>query len=123
MVNELEKKSMNIRTVVPYVDAWEENDQTIVLADMPGVDEKNVNVNFERGVLTVEGTMCPPEVEGYTAELQEARCVKYKRAFELSDSVDVDGIKAQMKNGILKIILPKREEVKTRKITVVAEEK
>jgi len=121
MTSAIEKKGMNIKTVTPYVDAWEENDETIIMVEMPGVSDKNANVNVEKGILTVEGIVDLQEAEGYQLEHQEARCVRYKRMFELSDKVNVDGITAQMKNGVLKIILPKRDEVKTKKIAVLAE--
>jgi HSP20 family molecular chaperone IbpA len=105
---------------VPNVDISENNEVIRLAADMPGVDQGCVDVSVENNVLTIEGSARLNAPEGYELVGQEYGIGKYRRDFTLSDTVDTAGIKARVSNGVLEVTLPKREEVKTRRIEIEA---
>jgi len=110
----------NRKIYLPRVDIYETKDAIVLVADMPGVDEKSVNITLEKNVLTVTGT---PEIEhfkGYHLALAEYDIGDYQRSFSLSDQIDGEKIDAAMKNGVLRLTLPKAEPAKARKINVKA---
>jgi HSP20 family molecular chaperone IbpA len=105
-------------TVAPHTDIYEREDAIVVVADMPGVDEKAVDINVERGVLTLEGRV-ELEVQGnYQLEFAEYMPTSFRRSFTLSNEVNTGGIQASIKDGVLRIVLPKADEARTRKIPV-----
>ena len=107
-------------TYVPDVDISESNEHIRLVADMPGVDQQSVEVTVENNVLTVEGNAQLEAPEGYDLVGQEYGVGKFRRDFTLSNAVDTDGIKARVRHGVLEVTIPKREEVKTRKIEIGA---
>ncbi|MCX8030523.1 MAG: Hsp20/alpha crystallin family protein [Thermodesulfovibrionales bacterium] len=109
------------RIYTPSVDIIEKKDEIIVIADMPGVDEKSVDITLEKNVLTIYGKVEIDFAENYKLRYSEFGIGDYERVFTLSDEVDREHIHATVKNGVLKIILPKAESVKTKKIPIKAE--
>ena len=105
---------------IPDVDISESNEHIRLVADMPGVDQKSVDVTVENNVLTIEGNAQLEAPEGYKLVGQEYGVGKFRRDFTLSNAVDTDGIKARVHHGVLEVTIPKREEVKTRKIEIGA---
>lgn len=103
---------------MPAVDIREDANGIRLLADMPGVDEKSVDVNVENGVLSVEGKAGMEPLDGYELVGREYALGRFRRDFTLSDHVDIEGIKAKVKNGVLEVTIPKRDEVKTKKIEI-----
>ena len=94
----------------PLLDVYE-TDKTIVASlDLPGVEKKDVEVSVSNGFLTISGER--KNISGEGRIWQEASFGTFKRTFELTEAVVEDKIKAQFKNGVLKISLPKAEEVK-----------
>lgn len=112
------ERTKSRRVFVPYVDIYEEGDATIILADMPGVDEKSLDINLDKNVLTITGTVEPVKREGYRLTYAEYNIGDFQRSFTLSCPINVNKTVAHIKNGVLRIILPKAEEAKPRKITV-----
>jgi HSP20 family molecular chaperone IbpA len=106
------------KVFIPRVDICETRDAIVLLADMPGVDEKSIDVTLEKSVLTLLGRVEPETHEGYRAAYVEYETGDYERAFTLSDEIDRDRIEASVKNGVLRLTLPKAEPVKLRKINV-----
>lgn len=102
----------------PDVDISENNERIRLVADMPGVEQKSVDVSVENNVLTIEGEAHAEAPDGYELVGREYGVGKYRRDFTLSDAVDSEGIKARVRHGVLEVTLPKREEVKTRKIKI-----
>jgi len=104
------------RTLAPAVDIFEHEDDLVVVADLPGVEKESVDVRVEDNVLTLKATAKTtlPGEPSY----REYTLLNYFRQFELSDKVDRDKIKAQMKHGVLTISLPKREAEKPKRIAV-----
>ncbi|MEO0249883.1 MAG: Hsp20/alpha crystallin family protein [candidate division WOR-3 bacterium] len=105
----------------PNVDIIERSDDILLIADMPGVDEKTVDIGLDNNVLSIYGRVDPEIPENYKLTVAEYGIGDYQRSFTLTDEVDSDKIQATVKNGVLKIILPKAEKVKARKIAVKAE--
>ncbi len=124
-VSESPEKAERTRTTkiyIPSVDIIEKKDEIVLFADMPGVDEKNVDITLEKNVLTIYGKVDAIIPEKHRLSLSEYGIGDYHRSFTLTDEVDKDKIQATMKNGVLKLILPKAEAVKTKKIIVKSEE-
>jgi len=90
----------------------------ILVADMPGVDEKTVDVVLDKNTLTISGTSEPLSFKDYSIGYCEYDVGDYQRAFTISDEVDKDKIEATVKNGVLRLILCKAEKVKARKIAI-----
>lgn len=109
------------RVYTPAVDIIERKEDIVLVADMPGVDEKTVDITLEKNELTLYGRVEPVLPEKYTLYMSEYGIGDYQRVFTLSEEVDREKIQASVKNGVLKVILPRAEALKTRKITVKAE--
>ena len=107
-------------TYVPEVDISEDAHQLRLIADMPGVDKSSVDVTVQSNVLTIEGAAKVSVPEGCELIGQEYSVGRFRREFTLSDQVDTKGIKARVSHGVLDLTIPKREEVKTKKIEIEA---
>ena len=103
----------------PAVDIKEEDKQFILIADIPGVDPKDIEVHMENGILTIKGereSEKKTEREGYK-RIEREHGVFYRR-FTMPDGVNAEGIEAKSNNGVLTVRIPKQEAVQARKITV-----
>jgi HSP20 family molecular chaperone IbpA len=109
------------RIYTPHVDIIERKDDIVVIADMPGVDDKSVDITFEKNILTIYGMVDADMPENHRLYLSEYGIGDYQRVFTLSDEVDREKIQAAVKNGVLRLILPKAEVAKTKKIPVKPE--
>ncbi len=106
----------------PAVDIKEEKDRFVIHADLPGVNPEDIDVNMENGVLTIKGeknTEAKTQKDNY--KRVERIYGSFYRRFSLPDTADNDAINAKAKNGVLDIVIPKREAVKPKKISVVVE--
>ena len=104
---------------MPAVDIKEAKDAYEVVADVPGVETKDIDVSLEDGVLTVKGerkSETNDEGEGFTTT--ERTHGSFTRRFTLPDTADADNISAKMKYGVLKLHIPKKEKVLPKKISV-----
>lgn len=105
--------------IQPPVDIFEQGDDLVVVADLPGVTADNLDVRVEQGILTLQAKAQPIlPGEPYYREYQ---LVNFFRQFQLSDQVDVNKIAADLKNGVLTLHLPRSEAAKPRRIQVKAE--
>ncbi len=109
------------RVYVPPVDIYESDESLVMDVDMPGVDDKSLNVTVENRVLTIEGQVALDVPVGHALARAECQASGYRRVFELSDEIDTGSVKARMKHGVLRLTLPKREEAKSRKIEIAVE--
>jgi HSP20 family molecular chaperone IbpA len=111
----------NRKVYAPAVDIFETANNILVIADMPGVDEKSVDITIEKNLLTIHGMIDSTIHDNLESAFTEYGVGDYHRAFSLSDEIDRSNIKASVKDGVLKLVLPKSETIKTRKIEVIKE--
>lgn len=104
------------RYVAPPVDIYETAAGLVVMADLPGVRKEDVEVRVENHVLTLRG-QARHNVPG-EAVYREYELPNFFRQFELSDKVDQQRITADLKNGVLSLVLPRAEDTKPRTISV-----
>jgi HSP20 family protein len=108
------------KAYVPRVDIYETNNEIVILADMPGVDENSVDIILEKNVLSLVGYVEPEQPANYGLAYAEYEVGDYQRSFTLPDEIDRDNIHAAVKNGVLHLQLPKTGPAKARKISVKA---
>lgn len=106
---------------MPPVDIYETDESIVLLADMPGVSDKNIEVSVEEDTLSIIGRVDAPPPTGARAVYQEYESAPFRRMFVLSDEIRRDGIEGKMQNGVLRLTLPKAEEAKVRKIQIKAQ--
>ncbi len=110
------------KVFVPAVNIYETKENIVLMADMPGVDENSVDITLENDVLTVQGRSSVEAPRGLEPAYAEYSSGDYRRSFTLSaNQINRDGIEAALKNGVLKVTLPKTEAVKPKKIAVRVE--
>jgi HSP20 family protein len=106
---------------IPAVDIVERPKELLLLADVPGVKPDGVNINYERGLLTVHGKVAPRQDPAATNFiLQEYGVGDFYRRFEVGEGVDASRIEAELHDGVLTVHLPKAEDILPRKIAVKA---
>ena len=97
--------------LTPHMDVTETDKEIVVEAELPGIDEKDVSLALQDGVLTIGGEKkheVDEEKENY--RMMERRYGSFKRSVQLPDTVDEDKVEATFNNGVLKVSLPKRPE-------------
>jgi HSP20 family protein len=92
----------------------------VVRAELPGVEDKALELSAEQGSLTIKGERKDTPPEGYSAHRKERTAFRFSRSFALPAKVDVDGVQAVLKNGVLTVTLPKAKEAQPRQISVKA---
>ncbi len=103
----------------PAVDMFDDGDHIVIKAELPGVDKKDIAVDLKDRVLTLSGERnYDKEVKEENYYRREIASGKFKRAFSLPADVDSDKIKADFKDGVLKVEIPKPETQKPKQITV-----
>ena len=91
----------------PRTDIYETEDDVVLVADMPGVDQKSIDITLERNVLTIVGRTQDVAPEGYRLAYAEFEGGDFQRSFALSSQADPNGIEASMKDGVLQVRVPK----------------
>ncbi|WP_061286225.1 Hsp20/alpha crystallin family protein [Leptospira interrogans] len=114
-----ETKKERVRILSPRVDIYSDEENIYLLADLPGVEEKDVQVQLEKDQLIISGKTSNKDIQG-ELRYSEFRTGEYKRTFTLTESVEEDRISAVYKNGVLNLTLPKRKPL-TKKIEVRSE--
>jgi HSP20 family protein len=104
----------------PAVDIFETDQQITLVADMPGTTAEDISIDLREGVLTIAAEVKPWEMADEKDVLIEFEIGKYYRQFSLSDKIDQAKIDAQLKDGVLKLALPKSAETQPRKINVTS---
>lgn len=108
------------KTFIPPVDIYETPGAVVVVADLPGVGTDAVEVNVEKRVLTISGTAARRTYEGHTLAFAQYETGDFHRSFQISEELDQDKISATLKNGLLRVTLP-RIQTKQKKITVTGD--
>ncbi len=108
-----------MRQFIPAVDIYEDDKSVTLLAEMPGISKNGVEVKLDDGSLLIEGSIPDDDkTADRTILLQEFEAGNYIRKFTVSETIDQDKIKAVMSNGILKLVLPKIQPAKPKKIEI-----
>lgn len=118
---ELEKReepTIPTRVFLPNADIYEDQDALRVILEMPGVDKSNVEIWVEDGVLNVLGRLDFSKYRGLQPLYTEYNVGHYSRSLRLSSAIDQNKIEAEMKDGVLSLVLPKVEEAKPRIIQI-----
>jgi HSP20 family protein len=102
----------------PSIDIHEGPDGLVLEADLPGATESDVSIQLEHNVLVLHAKVASSVPEGARLLHEEYRSVDYYRSFILSDEVERSRITAELKNGVLRLVLPKAERAKTRRIEI-----
>ena len=113
-----EESTIPARVFLPTADIYETNDALNVVLEMPGVDKNSVDIRVEDGVLKIEGRLDFSKYQGLQPLYTEYNVGHYSRSFRLSSKIDQNKIGAELKDGVLSLVLPKVEEAKPRSIQV-----
>lgn len=104
---------------VPAVDVLEDDDRVIVRAEVPGMKPEDIDIRFENGMLTITGERkLEKEKDGQTYHRVERSYGRFVRSFTLPASIHAEKASASYENGVLEIVMPKREEAKPRRIEI-----
>ena len=106
------------KTYPPRADIYETKDNVVIVADMPGVDDKSVDITLEKNILTLRGTVAPTTPDDFTNGDFEYAEGNYERSFTIGDTLDRNHIQATVKLGVLRVTVPKAGPAKTQKIEV-----
>jgi HSP20 family protein len=105
----------------PSVDIYENKDQVVIEAELPGMKPEDVNISIENNVLTIQGERkFEKQEESDNYHRIERRYGSFTRSFTLPPTVNPDEVKAEFDNGLLRVTLAKREEAKPRRIEIKA---
>ncbi len=122
-INTEESDQSNVVTSqwAPRVDIREEDKRFVIFADIPGVDPKDIEINMDKGILTIKGDRVAESVaENSQLTRVERSSGTFYRRFALPDSADAENISASGKHGVLEISIPKKPETTPRRITINA---
>ena len=117
-VEKAQEQTRPMRAFLPTADIFETEDALTVILEMPGVDRNNIDVNVENGVLMIEGKIDFGKYEGLQPVYSEYNIGPFRRSFRISSQIDQDKIKAEMRDGVITLTLPKAEQAKPRRIEV-----
>lgn len=112
------EKTRKFDTVQPLVDIYENEEEILVYADMPGVLKENLKVNIDNGTLSLSGIR-QLESRG-AARWEEFGSIEYRRNFSVPQTINVEKVYAELKDGVLRLHLPKSEAAKPRMIEINA---
>lgn len=114
-----EDDELAVRNWDPVVDVYDNDDNIVLKAELPGVDKKDIEVDVKGRVLTLKGERSSDNKMTEDHYYRRERCFgKFERAFNLPVDVELDKIKANYKDGVLEVEIPKPEEKKPKQITV-----
>ena len=107
------------KVYTPYTDIYETADALVVIMDMPGVDRGNLEVSLDRDHLRIDGEIDYTRYAGLRPLHTEYNVGHFTRSFSLSRRINRDGITAEMRDGVLRLHLPKVEDVKPRRVKIM----
>lgn len=106
--------------IVPPADVYEDADGITLQLDIPGVSKERLNLQANKNTLSIEGNARLDMPQSMTALYADMRSALYRRSFVLSDELESERTEASLKDGVLTVRIPKRAEVKPRRIEVRA---
>jgi len=113
-----QESTVPVRSFMPVTDIFETDQALTVVLEMPGVSKESVEVGVESDVLTIAGRIDFSKYNGLQPLYTEYNIGNYSRSFQISSKIEQDGIKAELKDGVMTLVLPKAERAKPRRISV-----
>lgn len=113
------ERTRDTRLYVPRVDIYETDEAIHLVADIPGADENSIDITLEKNILTIDANVHAEKPQDYSITYAEYGIGGFRRKFTLSNEIDQEKIVAEVKDGVLKLQLPKSLKV-TQKISVKA---
>ncbi len=117
-VEKKQERTIPARVFLPVTDIFETDQALTVVMEMPGVAKDSVEVGVENDVLTIDGRVDFSKYEGLQPLYTEYNIGNFSRSFQISSKIDQAGIKAELKDGLMTLVLPKTETTKPRRISV-----
>ena len=117
-VQQKQESTIPSRQYMPVTDIFETDQALTLMLEMPGVKKESVDVQVEDDVLTISGRIDFSNYEGLQPVYTEYNVGDYARSFQLSSKVDQSKIEAQLRDGVMTLVLPKAEKAKPRKFSV-----
>lgn len=112
----LPERRRQITAIAPLVDIYENDDEILLYVDMPGVDKKDIAVEIDNGQLALSG-LRKVETTG-SAQWEEFGDVEFQRTFSVPQTIDMEKVNAELKDGVLHLHLVKSEAAKPRQIEI-----
>jgi len=107
--------------IVPPVDIYENENEYVIKADMPGVKKENIDITIDNNELSISGSVADEEKSRENIKYSEFALYNFFRSFNIGNDIDSGKVTANVCDGVLTLTLPKREEVKPKKIEITAE--
>jgi len=108
----------DVQAMTPRVDVLEDDTGITLIADMPGVSKDSLDIKVENDALSIEGVVSAATPQAMEATYAEVRIPRYRRVFTLSRELDPGRIEAQLKDGVLRVRIPKHEQARPQRISV-----
>lgn len=102
----------------PRTNLYDQGSQLEIIAEVPGINKDELNIKIQGNYLEISGVRNSDSPEGYKAHRVERGVVSFSRSFTLPTDVDAEKATASLKNGVLRLILPKVEEAKPKQISI-----
>jgi HSP20 family protein len=120
VVEKKDAQVMEEEFYIPPVDIYETGEKLMLLIDVPGIVRENINLTVEQHLLTIEAKQTPPPAPEKNVKWlwREHEAVSYRRQFRLGEEIDVEGIGSALRNGVLRVTLPKVKPAQPRRIEV-----
>lgn len=112
------ESNSSLKSAIPAVDIYENDDEILVYADMPGVKKNDIAVNIDNGTLSLSGIRRFDKTGATNWE--EFSDIEYVRTFSVPQTIEVDRVEAELRDGVLRLHLPKSEAAKPRQIEIKA---
>jgi HSP20 family molecular chaperone IbpA len=110
------EKSQKLTVLIPSVDIYENTEEILLYADLPGVKKEDISIDLDNGQLTLVGNLFFEAGKG--VQFEEFGSAQFRRVFSVPQGIDLAKVDAELNEGVLKLHLPKSEAVKPRRIEV-----
>ena len=121
LFRETSPRSLPRASTFPPINIWSDDENAMITAEIPGVDKNDLDISVTGDTLSISGSRTPDELpEGARYHRHERNYGEFNRSIQLPYTVDVDKVKADFEQGVLKVFLPRVESEKPKKITVKA---
>ncbi len=112
------ERTRECRCYIPRADIYEYDENIVVLMDMPGINENAIEITLEKNILNIKGLAQIEDYPNYSLTFSEYETGDFERSFRISDTIDRNHIEARYTDGVLRLVLPRAEQAKSKKIAV-----